>query len=61
MVCSFLLSYIINVASSWKVIFEFMKGACHDSIGKVKGLFHSIAMMNIDIDVQHSLVHFKKF
>ena len=61
MVGSFFFTHIINVSSSGKVVFKFMKGACHDSIGKVKGLFYSVSMVDININVEHSLVDFEEF
>ena len=48
------------MACSWEVIFEFMERAGHDSIGKVEGFLNSISMVDINVDVQDSLVCFEE-
>jgi hypothetical protein len=51
-VFTFSLSNRIKTASSWeKLISILMKAHSHDSICKIEGLFDSISMMYIDINV----------
>lgn len=44
------------MASAGEVILELMEGASHDPIGQIEGLLNTIAMVDIDIDIEHSLV-----
>jgi hypothetical protein len=34
-----------------EVITKLVERKCHDSIGKEEGFFHTVAMVNIDIDI----------
>jgi hypothetical protein len=36
-----------------------MKTDCHDTIGKVKSLFNSITMMNINIQIENPRIYLK--
>jgi len=45
---------------TWEVVFVFMKWACHDSVRQIKGFFDTVSMMDVNIYVQHSLVHFEQ-
>ena len=38
-----------------------VKGNCHDPVGGVKGLFDTVAVVDVDIDVNHALMIFQKF
>lgn len=49
------------MSCSWEVILELVEGACHDSIGQVEGFLHAVSVVDIDIDVQHSLVGLQQF
>ena len=55
MISSWIFSDIIDVASSWKVILEFMERASHHSISEVEGLLHSISVMNVNVDIENPL------
>lgn len=50
------LADIIDVASAREIILELMEGAGHDSIGEIEGLLNTVAVVDIDIDIQHSLI-----
>lgn len=45
-----------EVSSSREVLSVFMEGHGHDPVCGVEGLFHTISMVNVNINVQHSLV-----
>lgn len=61
MISTIFFSNVINVSCTWEIVFKFMERACHYSISKIKGLFNTITMMNININVQDSLISFEKF
>lgn len=46
--------------STREVILEFVEGASHDSVGQIESFLNTITVMNIDIDVQNSLICFKQ-
>lgn len=48
------------MASAREVILELMEGASHDPIGEIEGLLNTITMVDIDINIQHSLVGLKQ-
>lgn len=48
------------MTSAWEVVFEFVEGAGHDSVGKVESLFNSITVVDIDVDIEHSLESFEQ-
>lgn len=48
------------MTSAGEVVFKFMEGACHDSIGEVESFFDTVTMVDINIDVEDSLVSFKE-
>lgn len=52
---------IVDVASSWKVVLELMKGAGHDTICEIEGFLHPIAVMNINVYVEHALISFSNY
>lgn len=37
-----------------------MKGAGHNSVGEVESFLNSVSVMDVDIDVEYSLVHSAK-
>lgn len=41
---------------SWEVILEFVEGAGHHSVSQVERFFNSVAVVDVDVDVQHALV-----
>jgi hypothetical protein len=43
-----------------EVVFEFVEGTGHNSVGEVEGFFHTIAVVDIDIDIEHSLESFQE-
>jgi hypothetical protein len=60
-VSAFFFSDIFDVASTWEIVFELMEGAGHDSVSEVKGFFDTVTMMDIDINIEDSLVCFEEF
>ena len=54
-------AYVVNVAGPREVIFKLMRAEGEHPVCGVEGLFHAVAMMNINIDIQDSLVHFQQF
>lgn len=52
---------ILNMSSSWEVILELMERAGHDSVSQVEGLLNPITMMDINIDIQYSLISLEQF
>lgn len=61
MVETCILSDIFDVACAWEVVLEFVEAAGHHSVGQVEGLFHTVSMMDVDVNVQHPLVYFQQF
>jgi hypothetical protein len=51
---------VLKVTGAREILAELVKRNCHYAIGGVKSFFHTVAMMNIDIDIQHALMDFKK-
>lgn len=47
---------IIDMSCSREVVLEFVEGAGHDSVGQVERFFNSVAVVDVDVDVQHALV-----
>lgn len=45
-----------DVAGTGEEFTEFVKRHSHDSIGGVKGFLDTVSVMNVNIDVQNSLV-----
>jgi len=50
----------LKVSSAREVLSKFVEGHIHDSVGGVEGLLHAVAMMNVDVDVQDTLMHRRK-
>lgn len=51
---------IFNMSSAREIIFELMERACHDTIGQIECLLNAVTVMDIDVDVQDSLVGFEQ-
>jgi hypothetical protein len=60
MVFTFTQSNIIYIPSAWKIIFKLMKWTCHYPISSIKGLFNTIPMMNVNINIKDSLIIIKQ-
>ena len=43
-----------NVAGAGEEVAEFVEGDGHDAVGRVEGFFHAVAVMDVDVDVQHA-------
>lgn len=52
---------VFNVPRAWEKIAVSVEGNCHYSVGAVKGFLHPVSMMNINIDVKHSVLILEKF
>lgn len=48
------------MSSAREIIFELMERACHDTIGQIECLLNAVTVMDIDVDVQDSLVGFEQ-
>ena len=46
----------MEVASAGEVVSVFVEGESHDSVCRVESLLHAVAMVNINVNIQHSLV-----
>lgn len=46
-----------HIASSWEELPESMKTRSHDSVRGIKCLFHSVTVVHIAIDVEHTRVY----
>ena len=61
-VCRVLGTHLVNVACSWEegpampVDTVFVEGKSEYTVSRFEGLLHAIAMMDIDVDVQYTLV-----
>lgn len=45
-----------QVSGAGEVLPVLVKGDGHDSVCGVEGLLHAVAVVNVDVDVQHPLV-----
>eukprot|EP00850_Spirogloea_muscicola_P008017 SM000042S15284 [mRNA] locus=s42:174238:177192:+ [translate_table: standard] len=45
-----------EVAGAGEVLAELVEGDGHDAVGGVEGLLHAVAVVDVDVDVQHALV-----
>lgn len=57
---SFVEPDVVEGSGSRKEVFEFVEGARKHAVGEQKGLFNAIAVMHVDIDVDHSLKSLKQ-
>jgi hypothetical protein len=61
-ICRILGTHLVNVARSWEegpampVNTVFVERKSEHTVGRFESLLHAIAMMNIDIDVQYTLM-----
>ncbi len=46
----------LNVASSWEVLPELVEGRGHNAVRGVKRFFNTIAVVNVDINIQNALM-----
>lgn len=51
---------VAQFAGSGKVLAIFVERDSHDTVGGVESLFHTIAMVNVDIDIKDSLLESQK-
>lgn len=47
---------ISQLAGAREILAVFVEGYRHDSIRRVKGFFDAVAVVDIDVDVEHTLV-----
>lgn len=57
----FSLPLVIYMARTWEIIAKFMKTACQNTVGGIKGLFDSITMMAINVNIKHPGKYTKQF
>ena len=61
MVSASIFPQIIDMSSPWKIVFEFVERTSHNSICEIESLFHAIPMVDIYINIEHSLKSLKQF
>ena len=61
MVRTRIFSNIVNMSGSRKIVLEFMERTGHNPIGQVESFLNTVSVVDINIDVQYSLVSFQKF
>ena len=49
------------MSGSRKIVLEFMERTGHNPIGQVESFLNTVSVVDINIDVQYSLVSFQKF
>jgi hypothetical protein len=54
-------SNVSELAGTREIFAVFVKRDCHDSIGGIEGLLHTIAMVNVDVDVEDALHRSQQF
>lgn len=52
---------IAKFTGARKVLAVLVERYSHDPVGRVKGLLHTITVMNIDVDIEDALVETQKF
>ena len=60
-VLSFGISNVMNITGSGKVLSKLMKGDCHDTIRGIKSLLHTIAVMDVNVNVEDAFMLLEKF
>jgi hypothetical protein len=51
-------AYLMEGTCAWEEFLSvLMEGDGHAAVGEVEGLFHSISVVNVDVQIQHSRVH----
>ena len=43
-----------DVAGAGEEVAELVEGDRHDAVGRVERFFHAVAVMDVDVDVQHA-------
>jgi hypothetical protein len=51
---------VLDITSAWEEIAISMERYGHDSICAVEGFLDSISMMNVDIDIEYSVMIFQE-
>ena len=46
----------VDVSGAREVLAELVEGARHDPVRRVKRLLHAVPVVDVNVDVQHSLV-----
>ena len=52
---------VVQVTRARVVVFELVHTEGHDSVRGVEGFFDAVAVVDVDVDVEHSLVLFEQF
>ena len=60
-VLAFSKASIFDVSSAWEEVTISVKRDSHHSVGTVESLFHSISMVDINVDVKHSVMILQQF
>lgn len=55
-VCVVCVCYLV-VTSARKVLAKLVEGAGHDAVRAVKGFLHAITMVDVNVNVQNTLMH----
>jgi len=55
-VAAFAMAYVLHVPSPRKEVSEPVERHCHDAVSAIECFLNTISMMNVDVDVQHSVV-----
>ena len=50
---------VLDITSAWEEIAISMERYCHDSICAVEGFLDSISMMDIDVNIEDSVMIFQ--
>ena len=51
---------LFEIAGAWEEVTVPMEGYSHDSVSRVEGLLHAISMVDVDVDVQNSIMILQK-
>lgn len=54
------MSQILDMPCAWKELSKLVKTARQDSIGGVNGFFDAVTMMNVNVNVQDTLMLFEQ-
>lgn len=46
----------LEVSSPWEVLPILVEGDCHHPVGRVERFLYSIAMVNVNVNIQHTLM-----
>ena len=50
----------MDIASTGKIFTKLVKRHCHDAVRCIERLFHAVSVVDVDINVEHSLVRFEE-